>query len=166
MTCELNQPPTSNLLVRESVQANELHLLPSGVVLTETVTAALRSYLDANEMQDYQIFLSFVHDMQDIETMLDPLGETASWQSLPPLAGGEMFAGMSLTEDEKSLRSWETGVLHLPKHRVLFARWYWLSSKTYGAVHFMLTAAPSPRDVTRLRNEVHKIRRERMVAHW
>jgi hypothetical protein len=164
MTCELNQLRAHGARPDEIVQTNELHLLPSGVVLTERVSAALRAYLDANEMEEYEIFVSFVHDFADLELMLDQLGEKTEWRPFPALIDGPALTGMNL--DRETLRSWRSGVLHLPKHRVLFARWYWLTSKTYGAVNFTLVAAPSPREVTTLRREVLAIRRRQMTAHW
>ncbi len=164
MTCELNQLRAPQALANRIGEANELPFLPAGVVLTETVTAALRAYLDANEMEDYEIFHLFVNDFSDMEVMLDPLGEKADWRPFPPFINGHPIAGMHL--DHETMRSWRSGVLHLSKHRVLIARWYWLSSKTYSAVNCTLVAAPSPRDVTVLRNEVLAIRRKQTVAQW
>jgi hypothetical protein len=143
---------------------NDAGFMPRGVLLAEQVSAALRAYLDANELEHYTAYHWEDFDLPEIDEILDQLNEQAEWRPIPALTGGEPLVG--LESENQPMRAIECGALHLARHAVLFARWLWLDSEYYGARYLWLVAAPSPAHIERVREEALAIRRARVTAHW
>jgi hypothetical protein len=142
--------------------------LPLSLVVTQRAAAMLRAYLNEHELAGYRIFRCFDEGPFDSESHLDALGETdAAWEPRPPLIeGGETIA--TLTHDEKGGHAWESGVLRLPRHEIVLARWFWVVTEDgYGCARSLcLIAARNVEDVTRLRDDVARIRRGAHSAQW
>ncbi len=139
---------------------------PRGVLLAEQLSAALRAYLDQNELEHYVAYHWDDFELQEIGDMLEELGEKgAEWRSIPAVTAGEPMAGIS-TDDENKLKQIGFGALHLPRRDVLVARWLWLDTKYYNETHFWMIAAPSVAHIERLRADVLAIRRQKAKAQW
>src|SRR5687767_7557177 len=89
-------------------------VLPSSVVLTERVVAALRAYLVKEGLGHYRIFHSGHLDLEDVEQHLEALGEDGAAWEVPPamVAGGEPMPALTRSGDDEAT-IWESGFLRL-----------------------------------------------------
>jgi ATPase family associated with various cellular activities (AAA) len=138
--------------------------LPPGLVMTERAAGLLRRYLDLHELSRYRILHSADLDLEDTERYLDALGESATWE---PIASS-LSSGAPLdvlTHGTIAGKIWRSGILHLPKHEIVLARWYWVDENGIFR-QLWLCAAPSAEKYIRLRDEVRARRRIRGGTVW
>lgn len=144
--------------------------LPDGVAFTDRAAAALRHYLSAAGLGAYRVFYNYLTDvdMAEIDEHLDALGEAgATWEPLPDLAtgdGGGGVADLQIEGDNTALRK-DPGCIHLRRHGVVLARWFWVHAEDYLCAVW-LCAAPTHGHYTRLRDEVLRLRHARTAAEW
>jgi MoxR-like ATPase len=154
------------LPVERSVSTAPDPTLPPGVALAERAAAALRAYLQANDLAHYEIFYCCAFDFDDIDDHLARLGEAAArWEAPPPLTdGGEAMGAM--THESEGARLWRVGFLRLRRHDVVILRRYFLGDEQYRFYSLHLCAAPSAEHYARLRSKVVNHRRAHGEAVW
>jgi hypothetical protein len=138
--------------------------LPASMVMTERATAALRAELARRGCGDWYIFYAQNIDLYDLETHLEELGESAEWEPLTGLAGGEPTDG--LTFGDWGARRWPWGVLFLEKHQLAMARWYWADADGGMLRVLWLMATASTDHYQKLRQELLTIRRGKGGPVW
>lgn len=153
--------------------------LPDGLAFTERATSALRAALRRRGLRDYLVFYNYFadFDLDDLEEHLAALGEApgTTWEPLPPLARGTRrrrhgracppgVANVRLERDR--VRGLVPGFIHLRRHDVVVARWFWLNPVDDTLVAAWLCAAPTFEHYGRLRDELRRLRRERTAADW
>jgi hypothetical protein len=128
--------------------------LASDAGLTERAAALLRNHLRAHGLQNYEIYLATDLNHSGIEAHLEQLGERASWTDATPLSeAGAPVAGLQCKDAEANRSA--PGFLHLPRHRVVLARWHWRNGY-HGLATFCLCAARSPEDVNGLMRDLRR----------
>lgn len=138
--------------------------LPGGVAMVEQAAAALRAFLNAQGLSEYQIFHCPNHGLIDLDEYLGALDETATWELLPPRTrGGEAVRLVMLDGDKAKMM--ESGVLVLRGHELVLGRWMW-SDKGGECLQLWLWAAPSAERLRQVHARVEKFRRERGAATW
>jgi hypothetical protein len=130
--------------------------LPEGVAFTDRAVAALRDYLARNGLPEYQIFYNYFLDvdMDDVDQPLDRLGEpSAAWAPLSESAA----AARDVTDvrfERDGPRAREPGCIHLARHQVVLARWFWMDPANDCLTSAWLLAAPTADHNARLRDAV------------
>src|SRR3954467_1950546 len=102
--------------------------LPPGLAVMERAAAALRAFCRARGLDDYVIFHDYDLDLDDVDAFLGDLDPRAAWEPMPPL--GDAPQPHVLIEYCKPERLDPPGVLHLPRHNVVLARWHLLSGES------------------------------------
>jgi hypothetical protein len=138
--------------------------LPASMVMTERATATLRAELLRRGNGEWPIFYCPHNDLYDVETHLKELGESASWEPLAGLAGGESVDG--LTHGDWGAKHWPAGVLFLKKHQLALARWYWADAEGGMLRVLWLCAAASADHFLSLRKELMPFRRDSGGPVW
>jgi hypothetical protein len=138
--------------------------LPASMVMTERATAAFRTELTRRGCGEWIIFYSQQNDLYDVENNLTELGETAEWEPLAGLAGGE--AVDAITFGPWGSKRWPAGVLHLEKSQVALARWYWADAEGGALRTLWLAAAASVEQFADLRKKLIPFRREKAGPIW
>ena len=140
-------------------------MVPEAIVFTERAVAALRAYLVGHGLADYRIFYASDLDLYDLDEYLKPMGQEPLWEPLPPaVAGGAALAGLS--HDKTGAWIWESGCLHLRRHEVVVARWYWVDNSNAALESVVVCAAPTAGHYFRLRQELERRRHDRGAAVW
>src|SRR4051794_41337037 len=139
--------------------------LPANFVLSQHAAGVLRRYLERNQLCEYRVFHCEGLDLEDAERFLDALEEAgASWEPLSfGTAGGDPLA--ALTHSERGARIWPGGALHLRRHEVVVARWFW-ADEFDAHRELWLCAAPTAKHYLALRDAVRQRRRERSGRVW
>jgi hypothetical protein len=115
---------------------------PCGLTLLERATAALRAHLDAHGLPDYAVFYAGDLDVADLDRFLPRLDPRAAWRPIALLDGGAQ--PLALAEDDgRPARLEPGGVLHLPRHRFVLARWYSINDRGQYLQSLRLAAAPA-----------------------
>jgi hypothetical protein len=140
--------------------------VPASLAFTEMAVAALRAYLTANGLGHYRIFHARKLDLDDIDDLLDRLGEAGAWEPFGAFtSNGQPLGAVARDSEEGQLR--EAGFLRLSRHEVVIARWHWLEVEYHGVTRrACLCAAPSAAHWRKLREEVLCHRRARSKAVW
>jgi hypothetical protein len=138
--------------------------MPASMVMTERATAALRAELVRRGTGDWPIVYSAHPDLYDVESHLPQLGETASWEPLAGLAGGESVD--SFTHGDWGAKRWPVGVLYLNQHRIALARWYWADAEGGQLRVLWLCAAESNEHFLKLRKDLTVLRRDAGGRVW
>lgn len=138
--------------------------LPGGVAMMEQTAAALRAYLNAHGLGEYQVFHCPNHAMYDLDEHIPALDESAAWEPLGPRTHGGEPVRMVLL-DGNGAKMMESGVLHLGRHELVLARCAW-SDKGAESLQLWLWAAPSADRMRKLHARVEALRRERGTATW
>lgn len=138
--------------------------LPASMVMTERATAALRAELARRGSGDWTIVYCQNNDLYDVETHITELGESAAWEPLAGLAGGESVD--AFTYGDWGAKRWPAGVLYLLKHQVAMARWYWADSDNGALRTLWLVAAASTDHFQKLRNDLLTFRRTKGAPVW
>ena len=168
-TINLMDPPTPRPLPHDDDEdprpdkcAPLVNPLPPGLVMTEWAVGLLRAHLEREGLTHYHICHVTDLDLEDAEKHLDALGETgAEWQPLPAALGsGEPLAAM--THGAAAAKVWPTGVLHMSNHQVVLARWYWVDEIQVFRTLWLI-AAPTAAAYLALRDDVRRIRRQRLA---
>ena len=138
--------------------------LPPGLVLTQRCAGILRQYLISHELSGYRILHSTDLDLEDTERYLKALGESAAWEPIASVLdhGAALDA---LTHGSTGAKIWRSGILHLQKHEIVLARWYWVDEHS-AFRQLWLCAAPTAQKYLRLRDEVRAGRRARGNTVW
>jgi len=90
--------------------------LPQSLVFTERAVARLRAFLAGRGDGHFRIFHSPDLGVDDVEDHLAALGESAAWEPLGALSGGEPLS--RITHGRSGARIWPGGVLRLARHGV------------------------------------------------
>jgi hypothetical protein len=138
--------------------------MPAGLVMTERATAALRAELVRRGSGEWIILYNTQHELYDLENHLVELGETASWEPLAGLAGGEAID--SLTLSDSGAKRWPAGILYLEKCAVALARWYWADVDDGKRRSLYLVAAESTGHYQKLRKPLAELRRKTAEPVW
>ncbi|HZZ44607.1 MAG TPA: ATP-binding protein [Tepidisphaeraceae bacterium] len=134
--------------------------LPPAVVWTAHASSSLRAYLHSNNLQDYKIFHSPNLNLHDIDDHLPDLDPAAAWE-LP-----SSFGSTSSLSHDSTPRLLPAGFLHLPHHRVVLARWHWISDEYPVPRQLLLIAAPDAGAFDQLRQQNLHLRRQRTASSW
>jgi hypothetical protein len=145
--------------------ASVVNPLPPGLVFTEWAVAMLREDLGRNGLSRYHICHCTDLDLDDTERYLEALGEgEAAWKPLPAASGSGQPLTM-LTHGSSASKIWPSGVLRLPSHQVVLARWYWVDEiEVFRSL--WLIAVPHASAYLKLRDDVRRHRRERGARKW
>jgi hypothetical protein len=168
MLTELNEietvPAVAPTVPRSSAARSAVaYPLPASMVMTERATAALRAELIRRGNGDWIVFYAQQNDLYDVENNLAELGESTEWEPLAGLAGGEVVD--AITFGTWGSKRWPAGILHLEKHQVALARWYWADEG--GALRALwLVAAASQEHFSELRKKLLPLRREKAGPVW
>jgi hypothetical protein len=160
---ELNAPDAPSADAGNAAPASP-HL-PTGLVMLERATAALRAALRARGLDHYTIFHAAELDLDDIDLYLPRL-ETAQalWQPLPLLPAGDQ--PHALETDDNAARLEGVGLLHLPRFDFVLARWHWISVKYNARETTLLAAAPDRHAYARLHRALVDLRRGSKDPVW
>lgn len=161
MLYEATEPLTD--IAPEPARAAAAARLPTMVAVTGRSVAAMRAYLEDRGLSDYHIFHCAYHDLQDIDHHLGALEPSAGWDSHGLLPDGEPLT--LLTRDEQSAKLWPSGFLHLKRHQVVLARWYWMNKNNLAVGHWLI-AAPSAEHYFRLHRQLESCRHDGGAAVW
>lgn len=154
--------PTVELTLEEGAAVGAS--LPGGVAMVEQTAAALRAYLNAHGLGEYQIFHCPNHAMFDLDEYIADLDESAAWEPLPPRTrGGEPVRLVLLDADAAKMN--EGGILRLSRHELVLARCVW-SDKGAESLQLWLWAAPSAERLREAHARVEALRRERGSSTW
>src|SRR5688572_26012228 len=132
-------------------------VLPEGLTLMERAAAALRAYLAAHGLDDYTVFHTCDSDLDDVDAFLPQLDARARWQPLPLLPDGHQ--PHARVTDGGPDRLDPPGVVHLPRHRVVLARWHMVNLEGASRDTLRLAAAPSSEAFRNLHQAVLDLRR-------
>lgn len=138
--------------------------LPSGLAMMERASAALRAFCRAVGLDDYVIFHDYDLDLDDIDAYLADLDPEAAWQAAPLLAGDAQQPHVRIDYCTPE-RLDPSGILHLPRHNVVLARWRLLSADSTRAT-LELAAAPSAEAFGALHRAVVDLRRRGDRPTW
>jgi hypothetical protein len=139
------------------------HPLPPEVVLLERATAALRKHLRELGLEDYLIFHAHDFDLDDLDRLLPGLEEHASWRPAPLLPGAEQ---PQLLETCGISHLQPAGIIHLPAHRFVLARWHRVNLLYDTRETLLLAAAPSHETYKQLHQAVIELRRKGDKPTW
>ena len=140
-----------------------LHL-PTGLVMLERATGALRAALAARGLDHYTIFHARDLDLDDLETHLHLLDPRAAWQPLPLVPTGDQPRVLKGAGDEARLSG--VGFLHLPGYEFFVARWHWINLRYNLRQTTLLAAAPDHNAYTRLHAALLPHRRDAQRRVW
>ena len=136
--------------------------LPDGLNLLEAAAAELRAHLVHRDMPGYLILQPHDVDLHDLEDLLPRLEPAARWEPMP--LGGEQ--PMALRPHARDYRLTRPGVVHLPRRRVVIARWDWLDPRYGDTQSLYLAAAPSIQEIVALRRDMIALRRCSVADVW
>lgn len=137
--------------------------LPPETVLLERATAALRKHLRELGLEGYFIFHAYDFDLDDLDRLLPGLEEHASWQPVPLLSGAEQ---PQLLETGGASHLQPAGIIHLPKHCFVLARWHRINLFYDTRETLLLAAAPSHETYKQLHQAVIELRRKGDKPTW
>lgn len=146
--------------------------MPRSIVASERAVAIFRAHLNAEGLSDYQIAYCRDVEIHDVEHNLREIDTDAEWRAAPSLVGdgAGSVAGESLaivTSRGTNVWHWNGGFLHLPRFRVVMARWYFVTADAQRpSATITLMAAPSSEAYVKLLAEVTRYQRRRGVATW
>jgi hypothetical protein len=138
--------------------------LPSGLAFMERASAALREFLRADGLDDYTVFHGEDLDLDDIDRYRADLDPRAFWQPLPLVC--DAHQPHALVDDNGPARLEAPGVLHLPRYRVVLARWHSVNLQYGDRQTLQLAAAPSVEDYRHLRKAILERRRNADQPVW
>jgi hypothetical protein len=157
------QESAQELAINESPPATIGAHLPSGLALLEQATAILRAHLRGVGLEHYAIYHSFALDLDDVDRHLPRLDPQAAWQPLPLLPGCEQPVALDVDDDRT--KTAPVGVLHLPRHHFVLARWHWVNFEN-SRLDLTLAAAPDAAAHARLHQAVVALRRSTGQPVW
>jgi hypothetical protein len=147
--------------------------LPEALAWTERAAAALRAYLEQQDLAHYRIFYARDHELNDLDAHLSELTSdrdpAPSWDPAPPATAGGQAPALFRVErgGEGGASLQDGGFLHLPRYELVIARWFWVNAEAeYPIKQLWLYAAPDAEHFVRLRDELNRLRRRGAGATW
>jgi hypothetical protein len=137
--------------------------LPAGLILLEQATAALRRQLRELRLDDYVIFHAHNFDFDDFDRFLPGLDPRAKWQPLPLLSDAQQPFTLSI---ETPYHLEPAGIIHLPRHHFILARWHLVSLDYCERLTLMLAAAPSAEAYGQIHQALIELRRKGDQPVW
>jgi hypothetical protein len=131
--------------------------------MMERASAALRAFCRAAGLEDYVVFHAYDLDLHDVDAFLADLDPRAVWQPLPLLSDAHQPHAFVTGCTPERLDP--PGLLHLPRHRVVLARWHMIGSESSRET-FQLAAAPSHEVYRALHRAVLDLRRRTSQPVW